>query len=133
MRRKISTSQNASLDKVSKKLFLTSESDSWLLRSISFLKSTKNGSQLPHNYFYVSSVALIYRKSFLRFYGTLYIQMMCSKNRTKHFTSHNTSLADFKNLMLRRIQESDSLVKKSFFETLSRLAFWLVEIFLRMI
>ena len=61
------------------------------------------------------------------------MHMMCSKNRTKHFTSQNTSLTDFQKLILRRSQESDSLVKKSFFETLSRLAFWLVESFLRMI
>ena len=67
MRRKIFTSQNASLDKVFKKAFF--DKWIWLLASsqYQFLKIDKNGSQLPHNYLYVSSVALIYSKSFLRF------------------------------------------------------------------
>ena len=38
---------------------------------------------------------------------------------------------DFKKLILRRSQESISVVKKSFFETSERLVFWLVECFLR--
>ena len=41
MRRKISTDQNRSLVEVLKKLFLTAEVDSWLFRSVIFLKSTK--------------------------------------------------------------------------------------------
>ena len=41
MRRNNYTGQNGSLVEVSKKLFLTAEVDSWLLRSVIFLKSTK--------------------------------------------------------------------------------------------
>ena len=40
---------------------------------------------------------------------------------------------DFKKLILRRSQESISVVKKSFFETSTRLVFWLVKFFLRIL
>ena len=78
MRRKKFRSQKASLVEVSKKPFLTSEIDSWLLRSFSFWKSIKLTLNC-HKITLVPRVLLLFiPKAFLgstkRFKYSLYIQ-----------------------------------------------------------
>ena len=123
IRRKYFTSQKTSLSEVSKKLFLTNEIDSWLLRSINFLESTKTALNCHTIISTVRVLLSFIPKASINSKKHTRYAWCTQKMLRKHFASQNKSPVDFKKLILRRSQESISVVKKTFLKPRKGLCF----------